>query len=226
MVDVLLGKILEESSLTILHNLNQMRPYELWTFETKAFDSGYSKVAGVDEAGRGPLAGPVVSAAVMLPASFHVSGITDSKKLSPQKRQQFYEKIYTYADSIGIGIVDAIEIDRINILRASLLSMSMAVENLSPQPGLLLIDGTFPIASHLPQQPIPKGDSLSISIAAASIVAKVTRDQLMQRYDQDYPQFGFSRHKGYPTRAHKEAIRKFGYCTIHRRSFRGVREYL
>ena len=145
----------------------------------------------------------------MLTATFPVSGITDSKKLSPKKRKQFYEKIYKYADAIGIGIVDAIEIDRINILQASLLSMSMAVDNLKPQPDLLLIDGTFPIASNLPQQSIPKGDSLSISIAAASIVAKVTRDRLMQRYDQDYPQFGFSRHKGYPTRAHKAAIRKF-----------------
>jgi ribonuclease HII len=226
LIEILFGTTPEESSLAILRNLTQMRPYVLWTFETKAFDSGYSTVAGVDEAGRGPLAGPVVSAAVMLPASFPVSGITDSKKLSPKKRKQFYEKIYKYADSIGIGIVDAIEIDRINILRASLLSMSMAVENLNPQPGLLLIDGIFQIASNLPQQSIPKGDSLSISIAAASIVAKVTRDRLMQRYDQDYPQFGFSRHKGYPTRAHKEAIKNFGYCPIHRRSFRGVREYL
>ena len=203
-----------------------MIPNELWTFEIKAYKKGYSRVAGVDEAGRGPLAGPVVSAAVMLPASFAVTGITDSKKLSPKKRWQFYEKIYRDADAIGIGIIDPIEIDRINILQASLLSMAMAVENLNPQPGMLLIDGTFPIATHLPQQSIPKGDALSISIAAASIIAKVTRDRLMQRYDQDYPQFGFSRHKGYPTRAHKEAIRKFGYCPIHRRSFKGVREYL
>ena len=207
-------------------NLTQMTPHKLWTFETQAFHRGYSKIAGVDEAGRGPLAGPVVSAAVMLPLSFPETGIKDSKRLSPKKRKQFYEIIYSYAVAIGIGIVDAIEIDRINILQASLLSMSIAVENLEPQPGLLLIDGTFPIASGLPQQSIPGGDALSISIAAASIVAKVTRDQLMQRYDQDYPQFGFSRHKGYPTRAHKEAIKKFGYCPIHRRSFKGVREYL
>ena len=203
-----------------------MIPNELWTFEIKAYKRGYSRVAGVDEAGRGPLAGPVVSAAVILPASFPVTGITDSKKLSPKKRKQYYDIIYRYAEAIGIGIVDAIEIDRINILQAALLSMSIAVENLSPQPGLLLIDGTFPKASHLAQKSIPKGDALSISIAAASIVAKVTRDRLMQRYDQDYPQFGFSRHKGYPTRAHKEAIKKFGYCPIHRRSFKGVREYL
>lgn len=191
-----------------------------------AIAEGFTAIAGVDEAGRGPLAGPVVSAAVMLPNSFPITGIIDSKKLRPKKRSLLYEKIYEHAVSIGIGIVDAIEIDRINILRASLLSMSIAVENLHPQPGLLLIDGVFPIDSILPQQPIAKGDALSVSIAAASIVAKVTRDNLMHRYDQDYPQFGFSRHKGYPTRAHKEAIRKFGYCPIHRRSYKGVREHL
>jgi ribonuclease HII len=162
----------------------------------------------------------------MLIPSFAVAGINDSKKLTPKKRSRLYDKIYQQAVSIGIGIVDALEIDRINILQASLLSMAIAVENLHPQPGYLLIDGSFTIASNLPQQPIPKGDSLSVSIAAASIVAKVTRDRLMEQYDQDYPQFGFSRHKGYPTRAHKEAIIKFGYCPIHRRSFKGVREYL
>ncbi|UCH24243.1 MAG: ribonuclease HII [Deltaproteobacteria bacterium] len=202
------------------------RPHDLWAFETRVFESGISAVAGVDEAGRGPLAGPVVSAAVMLIPSFAVAGINDSKKLTPKNRSRLYDKIYQQAVSIGIGIVDALEIDRINILQASLLSMAIAVENLHPQPGFLLIDGSFTIASNLPQQPIPKGDSLSVSIAAASIVAKVTRDRLMEQYDQDYPQFGFSRHKGYPTRAHKEAIIKFGYCPIHRRSFKGVREYL
>ena len=130
--------------------------------------------------------------------------------------------IYDQARSIGLGIVDPIEIDRINILQASLLSMSIAIENLHPQPDFLLIDGIFQVASHLPQTPITKGDSRSCSIAAASIVAKVTRDRLMERYHVDYPDFGFDRHKGYPTRAHKEAIRKHGSCPIHRRSFKGV----
>jgi ribonuclease HII len=199
---------------------------DLWLFEKKALQKGFSKIAGIDEAGRGPLAGPVVSAAVIIPISLQIPGISDSKKLTPKKRNYLYEKIYDLAVSVGIGIVDPFEIDRINILQAALLSMAMAVENLAPQPDFLLIDGIFLISSALPQEAIPKGDALSASIAAASIVAKVTRDRLMERYHQDYPQFGFSKHKGYPTKAHKEAIRKFGCCLIHRRSFKGVKEYL
>jgi len=199
---------------------------DLWLFEKKAFQKGFSRIAGIDEAGRGPLAGPVVSAAVIIPISLQIPGISDSKKLSPQKRDYLYEKIYDFAVSVGIGIVDPFEIDRINILQAALLSMAMAVENLAPQPDCLLIDGTFLISSTLPQEAIPKGDALSASIAAASIVAKVTRDRLMERYHQDYPQFEFSKHKGYPTKAHKQAIQKFGCCPIHRRTFKGVKEYL
>ncbi len=195
----------------------------LWTYEKRAFARGFSKVAGVDEAGRGPLAGPVVSAAVILPVYFPVSGITDSKKLSPKKRERFYEDIYEHAVSVGIGIIDAAEIDRINILRASLLSMSIAVKNLYPPPDCVLIDGIYNIAVGFYQQSIANGDELSVSIAAASIVAKVTRDKLMERYDFEYPHFGFANHKGYPTKAHKEAIRKFGHCPIHRLSFRGVK---
>ena len=199
---------------------------DLWLFEKRAFQKGFSRIAGIDEAGRGPLAGPVVSAAVIIPISLRIPGISDSKKLTPKKRNYLYEKIYDLAVSVGIGIVDPFEIDRINILQAALLSMAMAVENLAPQPDCLLIDGTFLISSALPQDAIPKGDALSVSIAAASIVAKVTRDRLMERYHQDYPQFGFSKHKGYPTKAHKKAIQKFGCCPIHRRSFKGVKEYL
>jgi len=199
---------------------------DLWLFESKAIEKGFSYIAGIDEAGRGPLAGPVVSAAVLLPTSFHDPDIIDSKKLTPGKRSYLYEKLYDHAVSIGIGIIDNIEIDRINILNASLLSMAISVKNLRPQPDYLLIDGKFRIPiDHLTQETIIRGDSLSISIAAASIIAKVTRDRLMERYHQDYPQFGFSRHKGYPTKAHKEAIRTFGCCPIHRRSFRGVKEY-
>lgn len=199
---------------------------DLWLFESKAIEKGFSYIAGIDEAGRGPLAGPVVSAAVLLPTSFHDPDITDSKKLSPKKRSYLYEKLYDQAVSIGIGIVDNIEIERINILNAALLSMSISVKNLSPQPDYLLIDGKFRIPTDLAQEPIIRGDALSISIAAASIVAKVSRDRLMERYDQDYPQFGFAGHKGYPTKAHKEAIRTFGCCPIHRRTFKGVKEYL
>lgn len=199
---------------------------DLWLFENKAFQKGFSRIAGIDEAGRGPLAGPVVSAAVILPISLQIHGISDSKKLTPKKRCYLYEKIYDLAVSVGIGIVDPFEIDRINILQAALLSMAMAAENLAPQPDCLLIDGIFLISSALPQEAIPKGDALSVSIAAASIVAKVTRDRLMERYHQDYPQFGFSKHKGYPTKAHKNAIQRFGCCPIHRTSFKGVKEYL
>ena len=199
---------------------------DLWKFENEARTLGYSTIAGVDEAGRGPLAGPVVSSAVILPKSFGERNITDSKKLTPKTRDALYERIYDMAISIGTGIVDAVEIDRINILRASLLSMAIAVENLRPQPDFLLIDGVQPVPCQIPQKPIPKGDALSVSIAAASIVAKVTRDRLMERYHVDYPQFGFSKHKGYPTRNHKAAIQKYGHCHIHRRTFRGVKEHL
>ncbi len=199
---------------------------DLWFFEKKATAEGFINIAGIDEAGRGPLAGPVVSAAVILPQDFSVNGVVDSKKLTIKKRLRLYQEIYTQAVSIGVGIVDSVEIDRINILQASLLSMSMATQNLRPQPECLLIDGTFSISSPLPQKPIAKGDTLSISIAAASIVAKVTRDRLMEEYNAYYPQFGFSQHKGYPTRAHKEAIRNFGYCPIHRKTFKGVKEHV
>ncbi|MEJ2730001.1 MAG: ribonuclease HII [Deltaproteobacteria bacterium] len=199
---------------------------DLWFFEKEATENGYKDIAGIDEAGRGPLAGPVVSAAVILPPTFSVAGVIDSKKLSAENRFRLYQEIYSHAISVGIGIVDPVEIDRINILQASLLAMAMASNNLCPRPECLLIDGPFRIPSRLPQTPITKGDTLSVSIAAASIVAKVTRDRLMERYHEYYPQFDFYRHKGYPTRAHREAIRKFGCCPIHRRTFRGVKEFI
>jgi ribonuclease HII len=199
---------------------------DLWFFEKKATEKGFKVVAGVDEAGRGPLAGPVVSAAVILPPTFSVAGVKDSKKLSAKKRSRLYEEIYDEAVSVGIGIVDAAEIDRINILQATLLAMSIASCNLDPQPDYLLIDGLLRISSRLSQKPIAKGDTLSVSITAASIVAKVTRDRLMERYHEYYPQFDFCQHKGYPTLAHKAAIREFGYCPIHRKTFRGVKEFV
>jgi len=196
-----------------------------WRFENQARQSGLTRIAGVDEAGRGPLAGPVVSAAVILPFSFPVSGVTDSKKLTPKKRQVLYQQIYEHAEAIGIGIVDSGEIDRTNILKASLLSMVMAVNNLSPLPEHVLIDGIFGLPVSLSQEAIPKGDALSISIGAASIIAKVTRDSLMERYHEDYPDFGFAIHKGYPTAFHKDAIRRYGCSPIHRKSFKGVKEW-
>ncbi len=199
---------------------------DLWFYEHRAARSGRRRIAGVDEAGRGPLAGPVVAAAVILPADFHDARVTDSKKLSAARRENLYDVIYRNALSVGIGIVDAAEIDRINILQASLAAMTVAVQNLAPRPDHLLIDGTFPVSLDLPQEPIPQGDARSISIAAASIVAKVTRDRLMDIYDVYYPRFGFTRHKGYPTRDHKAAIQAFGCSPIHRRTFRGVREHV
>jgi ribonuclease HII len=199
---------------------------DLWAYEYRTARSGYQCIAGIDEAGRGPLAGPVVAAAVVLPADFADPHVIDSKKLTPARRDRAYGTIYGRALTVGIGIVDAGEIDRINILQASLQAMAIAVRNLSPQPDYLLVDGTFPVPVSLPQSPIPKGDALSISIAAASIIAKVTRDRLMDTYHLYYPHFGFARHKGYPTQGHRKAIRAFGCSPIHRRTFRGVREHL
>ncbi len=199
---------------------------DLWAFEKTLSEEGFSKIAGIDEAGRGPLAGPVVSAAVILPHDFDTNGVIDSKKLTGRRRRQLYEHIYAHATTVGIGIVDAPEIDRINILQATKLSMAMAVANLTPRPDHLIIDGNFTISSSLPQKPIVKGDSRSVSIAAASIVAKESRDVLMCRYHEDYPLFGFHRHKGYPTKAHKAAIAEHGPCIIHRRTFRGVSEHV
>ncbi|MFO7716681.1 ribonuclease HII [Desulfosarcina sp.] len=199
---------------------------DLWTFEKKARAVGCRLIAGVDEAGRGPLAGPVVSAAVILPDGVDLPGIDDSKKLTPARRTRLYDRLYAAACAIGIGVVDAAEIDRVNILQATLCSMAIAVSNLRPGPDHLLVDGIFTIASDLPQLAIKKGDSLSISIAAASIVAKVTRDRIMTQADALYPEFGFRLHKGYPTRSHRDAIVDYGCSPIHRRTFKGVREYV
>lgn len=194
----------------------------MWQFELHTQKRGYPHIAGIDEAGRGPLAGPVVSAAVILPSSFTCPGINDSKKLSEKKRERFFPLISEQALAVGIGIADHTEIDQINILQASLLSMKRAVQNLKLTPDFLLIDGKFTIDSDLPQQAIVKGDSKSISIAAASIIAKVTRDRIMEELHRTYPLYNFSRHKGYPTKAHKQAIMEHGPCPIHRKTFSGV----
>jgi ribonuclease HII len=195
-------------------------------FEKEARKQGYSMIAGVDEAGRGPLAGPVVAAATILPQQFSLPHLDDSKKLSPKKREQLFDGIYEQAISIGIGIVDPAEIDRINILQATLLSMHMAVHNLKPAPDYLLVDGTFPIRSPIPQKVVKRGDRRCATIAAASIIAKVTRDRLMRIYDQEFPEYCFGKNKGYGTEEHRVAIRTFGHCWIHRKTFRGVREYV
>ncbi|NOX35229.1 MAG: ribonuclease HII [Deltaproteobacteria bacterium] len=196
----------------------------MWKFEHRAKTLGYKIIAGVDEAGRGPLAGPVVSAAVILPRNFSLEGIDDSKKLTPKKRDALSPLIKEQALAVATGLSSHLEIDRINILQASLLSMKRAVENLSRPPDFLLIDGKFTIDMKTDQSAIVKGDSKSISIAAASIIAKVTRDAIMEELHETYPEYNFIRHKGYPTKAHKEAILKYGPCPCHRLSFRGVKE--
>lgn len=178
--------------------------------------------AGVDEAGRGPLAGPVVAAAVILPESFTIVGLDDSKKLTHLQRVKILDLIITYAVDLAVGIVDHEAIDSINILRASLRAMEIAVNNLGRKPDFLLIDGNQRTSLLIPQETVIKGDSRCCSIAAASIVAKVRRDEIMNEYHELYPEYNFRSHKGYPTKEHLEAIRKHGPCPIHRRSFRGV----
>lgn len=206
--------------------------YPMWSFEDKAISKGYKYIAGVDEAGRGPLAGPVVSAAVILPRSFSCQGLADSKQLTPLKRENFYSIIMEQAIAAATAIATPEEIENINILQASLLSMKRAVENLSVSdtafaPDYLLIDGIFPIDSgSITQEPIVHGDARCISIAAASILAKVTRDRIMHDLHLQYPCYGFDRHKGYPTRAHKEAIALYGTSPVHRKTFKGVKEFI
>jgi len=194
----------------------------MWKFEEQALQAGFRSVAGVDEAGRGPLAGPVVSAAVILPPDFAVAGITDSKKLTPRKREIFFDILMEQAICVSTGLATVEEIDEINILQASLLSMVRAVKGLDPAPDYLLIDGKFTIGSDLPQEAIIKGDARSISIAAASIIAKVTRDRIMQTLHDQYPRYGFDRHKGYPTAMHRAALLECGPSPVHRKTFRGV----
>lgn len=198
----------------------------MWEFEDRATSQGYSSVAGIDEAGRGPLAGPVVAAAVILPRDLRIEGINDSKKLAPALRESLYERICAEAISFGIGISDSNAVDRLNILQATLRAMEQAVGNLSIAADYLLIDGISSTSLLLPQRTIKKGDSLSISIAAASIIAKVTRDRMMIGYDQLYPGYGFAGHKGYGSASHMEAIAALGPSPIHRMTFRGVREHL
>ena len=194
--------------------------------EREALARGNSVIAGIDEAGRGPLAGPVVAAAVVFSPSLLELPIRDSKRLSPGQREHLFEEIYRRAVSIGIGVVDRERIDSINILRASLVAMEMAVSMLNPTPDILLIDGNIGIDTHIQQMPIIKGDTCSITIAAASIIAKVSRDRIMDAYHRVLPEYGFNRHKGYPTREHIEAIRRFGPSGLHRRTFKGVREHI
>ncbi len=195
------------------------QPTDLWVYEREAFADGVKLVCGVDEAGRGPLAGPVCAAAVILPPELVIPGLNDSKKLTDKKRRELYDVITAEAVSYGIAFADEKEIDEINILQATFLAMARAMEKLTPQPELALIDGNRAKDFGLPVRTIVKGDSLSASIAAASILAKVTRDRLMEQYDAVYPQYGFAVHKGYGTKRHYEALREFGPSPIHRMTF-------
>ncbi len=191
-------------------------------FEKEAASQGGTRIAGVDEAGRGPLAGPVVAVAVVLSRGERIAGINDSKLLPATERERLFKKILQTASGVGIGIISAETIDEINILQATRLAMARAVMEIDPAPDYLLIDGPIKLDLKIRQKPIIKGDRLSVSVAAAAIVAKVTRDRIMKELHEQYPVYGFDRHKGYGTAVHREAIVKYGPCPAHRKCFRGV----
>ena len=196
-----------------------MSEVNLWEIENSLYSEGYKMICGVDEAGRGPLAGPVCAAAVILPKDLQIPGLTDSKKLTDKKRRELFPLIQEQALAYGIGFATEQEIDEINILQATFLAMQRALDQLMVKPDLALIDGNREKDFGIPVKTVVKGDSLSANIAAASILAKVTRDNLMQEMAETYPQYGFEIHKGYGTKAHYAALREFGACPIHRMSF-------
>lgn len=190
-----------------------------YAYEKRAGEQGFSAVCGIDEAGRGPLAGPVCAAAVILPPDCDIPGLNDSKKLSEKKREALFPVIQAKALAFGIGWATAEEIDRVNILQATFLAMARAVEALPAPADYALVDGNRMPPLPIPGETIVKGDATSASIAAASILAKVSRDRLLRRLDEEHPEYGFAKHKGYGTKAHYEAIRKYGLLPEHRRSF-------
>jgi len=197
----------------------------MYVYERAAVAAGHMLVAGVDEAGRGPLAGPVAVAAVILPQEAHLPRINDSKKLSAAVREELFTQIVAIAISYHVALIDAETIDRMNILQATRMGMYEAIAALTPAPDEVLIDAVE-LKLSMPSQSIIKGDAKSASIAAASILAKVTRDHLMEQYDTEYPHYGFAKHKGYGTQEHIDAIRKYGVCPIHRKSFEPIRSML
>jgi ribonuclease HII len=202
---------------------------DTFAYERNLQQQGLVAIAGVDEAGRGPLAGPVVAGCVVFSSSCDTQPYRDSKKITARQRDILFKKLHNSEAALGVGITEPAEIDRINILQASLLAMQRAVQNCAETSGIspdfLLVDGTFTVPMELPQQALTKGESKSASIAAASIIAKVTRDRLMADYHLKYPQYNFQQHKGYPTKAHRAAIAEFGPSPIHRKTFKGVREF-
>lgn len=191
----------------------------LTQYERELWGKGIQMIGGMDEVGRGPLAGPVVACCIILPCEMKISGVNDSKKLSPSKRRTLSEILRKNAISIGIGCIDPIEIDEINILNATKKAMCMAIEQMSIKPEYVLIDALEGLNFDIPQIGIIKGDQKSHTIAAASIIAKVFRDHIMEEYDECYPQYGFKRHKGYGTKEHISAIKEYGSCQLHRRTF-------
>ncbi|HSO10338.1 MAG TPA: ribonuclease HII [Desulfoprunum sp.] len=205
-------------------------PRDSFHHERLLLAQGYRRIAGADEAGRGPLAGPVVAACVVLPAACDYTIFRDSKTLSPARRAELCRQLIAIGADIGVGIVSAATIDAINILRASLEAMRLAYEDLDRRHDspleFILVDGRFTFPAAVPQEALVKGDARSASIAAASIVAKVERDAIMEELHRRFPVYGFARHKGYPTREHRTAIAHHGPCPEHRRTFRGVREFV
>ncbi|WP_353684848.1 ribonuclease HII [Thermodesulfovibrio sp. 3907-1M] len=197
----------------------------LFAFDEAVLAQGYSSIAGIDEAGRGCLAGPVVAACVSFRDNVFIEGIKDSKELTPEQRESLFEKIISNA-FVGVGVIDVELIDRLNIVEATRLAMTLAYKNLGRKVELLLIDAVSLPDLKIPQKAIIKGDKKSASIASASIVAKVTRDRIMKEYHKKYCQYGFDRHKGYATKEHLKALKKFGPCPIHRKSFSPVRELM
>ena len=192
---------------------------DLWTLENEIYDSGVGLLCGVDEAGRGPLAGPVCAAAVRLPRGLVIEGLNDSKKLTEKKREALYNVICEKAESFGIAFASVEEIEELNILGATMLAMNRAIAQIAPAPEMALIDGNRSIGIEVPARCVVKGDATCADIAAASILAKVTRDRLMLKLAEEYPHYGFEQHKGYGTAAHYAALREFGPSPVHRPSF-------
>ena len=198
----------------------EQRLIKLKEIEEEIYNSGIEYVCGIDEAGRGPLAGPVVIAAAVMPRYSMIEGVNDSKKVSEKKREKLYEIITKEAIAYGVGIIDQKEIDRINILNATKEGLTMAVKELTVRPDLIVVDALTNIDTDgIPYRSIVKGDAKCYSIACASIIAKVTRDRIMRQWDEVYPQYGFEKHKGYGTAAHIAAIKEYGLCPLHRLSF-------
>lgn len=203
---------MKEKELQRLNNLKNI--------DNNVFDEGYNCICGIDEAGRGPLAGPVVVASVIMPKDSMIEGVNDSKKVSEKKREKLYDLIIEEAISYSVGIVDQNEIDRINILNATKAGLTESIKSLTVKPDIILVDALTGIDTcGIEYRPIIKGDAKSYSIAAASIIAKVTRDRIMRQWDEVYPQYGFAKHKGYGTAAHIAAIKENGLCPLHRLSF-------